>query len=75
MTKNSTLIYFIKNFQADLDNYENGFSGNTIQSELTGINTISKGPSERTIENILNFARIYEVVNTRNAGCTELILN
>jgi hypothetical protein len=32
-------------------------------------------PSEKSIENILDFARVYDVVETENAGYVEMILN
>ena len=75
MRKRSTLIYFVNSLQADLTNCENNFLANFNRLNLTGTDPDGIYPSERVVEDILNFARIYEVLETKTAGHTELILN
>ncbi len=75
MRKHSTLIYFVNNIQADLNNCENELFNSTDRLILTGKATRDEGPSERAVQNILNFARAYEVITTRSTGSTDLILN
>ena len=74
MIKDSTLIYFVNNFQLDLES--NFFE--TIQkneeSFLTEMENLPL-PSEETIESILNFARSYEVLETEETGFVEMNLN
>lgn len=67
----STLIYLVNNFQADLT----GNTGCRSESFFTASENKTFSPSEQTIENILNFARSYEVLKTENTGQVELILN
>ncbi len=73
MTNFSTLIYLVNSFQSEL---------NYIDLIETGINNNSEkfpgtvaAPKDRTIENILNFARSYEVYQTKGAGFVEMNLN
>ena len=74
MKKNSTLIYLIKNFKKqktpDLHRMNTGFESSYAKAEK-GIMT----PSEQTINNILGFAQSYEVMDTKNNGQVEMILN
>ncbi len=70
MKKHSTLIYLVNNFQAE-EAIQNRV-GNVIENELTAMEF---NPSERSIENILNFARSYEVLETESTGYVEMILN
>ena len=70
MKKHSTLIYLVNNFQAE-EAIQNRV-GNVIENELTAMEF---NPSERSIENILNFARSYEVLKTESTGYVEMILN
>lgn len=70
MKKYSTLIYLVNNFQAE-EAIQNRV-GNVIENELTAMEF---NPSERSIENILNFARSYEVLETESTGYVEMILN
>ena len=49
---------------------ENGF-----ENSLTKMVSTEIEPSEQSIENILNFALSYEVLETQNAGYVEMILN
>ncbi len=70
MKKHSTLIYFVNNFQAENTTKSKvGCGGEDLQT------TVDFGPSKRSIENILNFARSYEVLKTESTGYTEMILN
>ncbi len=73
MRNYSTLIYLVNNFQSELTQF------NLIESDINrNPEPVSKkedGPSERIIENILNFSRSYEVCKTKKAGYVELNLN
>ena len=69
----STLIYLVNSFQSEFK------SDNLIE---TSINSTPKkmskapdAPSDRIIDNILNFSRSYEVYETEKAGYVELNLN
>jgi hypothetical protein len=42
---------------------------------LAGMEKAEKAPSDQTINNILNFARSYEVIETEKTGFVEMILN
>lgn len=75
MKKKSTLIYFVNNFQSDLDLICNESINSQNESFLTNMEGAEKVPSDRTIENILNFARSYEVFETEKAGYIEMNLN
>lgn len=74
MKKNSTLIYFVNRFNCDS---ESSMLGSDIQvkGSLTKMENDKKMPSDRTVQNILNFARSYEVLETKEAGYVEMILN
>jgi hypothetical protein len=73
MRNYSTLIYLVNGFQSELNQFSlietsiNGNPGTMLSKE--------EGPSDRIIENILNFARSYEVCKTKEAGYVELNLN
>ena len=73
MRNYSTLIYLVNSFQSEL----NGFSliETSINRNPEKISAKNNEPSDRTIENILNFARSYEVCKTKEAGYVELNLN
>ncbi|QGY45518.1 hypothetical protein GM418_18130 [Maribellus comscasis] len=71
MKEISTLIYFVSNFQADSENSER----ESLDLTLTRMEKSEVGPSERTIENIMNFARSYEVLESEEAGFVEMNLN
>ena len=70
MKKHSTLIYLVNNFQTEEST--TNCVDDVIGNQLT---TMEFEPSERSIENILNFARSYEVLETKSTGCVEMILN
>ncbi|WP_346857443.1 hypothetical protein [uncultured Draconibacterium sp.] len=64
----STLLYFVTDFQ----------SIETTEVDINLEESVAKmdfEPSERTIKNILDFARIYDVVETEETGYVEMILN
>lgn len=67
----STLIYCIKTCGGE-------FSSET-ESELfqsfDAFETVKMEPSKASIDNILNFARSYDVVETKSTGYVEMILN
>lgn len=74
MSKNSTLIYFVNKFQADLSSCSLEETDEQNEGYLAEIDVAENAPSEQTIENILNFARSYEVLETQT-GYVEMILN
>jgi hypothetical protein len=73
MRNYSTLIYFVNSFQSESNQVNLVEAG--INSFLETTPMEDKMPSERSIENILNFARSYEVIETENAGNVEMNLN
>jgi hypothetical protein len=75
MSKMSTLIYFVNCFQADFSSAFLGEMNENSWNELTKTEETEIVPSEQAINNILNFARSYEVIKTVNAGYVETILN
>ena len=70
MKKYSTLIYLVNNFQAEKNTHNRVDDVN--EDPLT---TMELDPSERSIENILNFARSYDVIGTKISGYIDLNLN
>jgi len=73
MRNYSTLIYFVNSFQSELNQVNLVEAG--INSFLETAPMEDKMPSGRSVENILNFARSYEVLETENTGCVEMNLN
>ena len=73
MRNYSTLIYLVNSFQLDL-NHLSLIETNINRNPDTMI-TKNEGPSERIVENILNFARSYEVYKTKKTGYVVLNLN
>lgn len=73
MRNYSTLIYFVNSFQSESNQVNLVEAG--INSFLKTAPMEDKMPSERSIENILNFARSYEVLETESAGYVEMNLN
>lgn len=70
MKKNSTLIYLVNNFQTEDAAYKE--VDKVIGNALTAMDF---EPSKRSIDNILNFARSYEVLESKNTGHVEMNLN
>ncbi len=75
MKKISTLIYFVINFQPEYDSLKIESRQQAPESFLTAMENDEKVPSDQTIESILNFARSYEVLETKKAGYVEMNLN
>ena len=71
MKKVSTLIYFVNSFQADSDLFDEEDLGDTLRE----MEKPEVGPSEQSIDDIMNFARSYEVLETEETGHVEMILN
>lgn len=70
MKKHSTLIYLVNNFHAE------EISPNRVDDVIENpLTAMEYGPSERSLKNILNFARSYEVLETDSAGYVEMNLN
>ena len=74
MRKKSTLIYFVKQFNSDSESISFD-TDDQFERTLTRMEKNEKMPSDRTIQNILNFARSYEVLETEETGYVEMILN
>jgi len=73
MRNYSTLIYLVSSFQSELNHLS--LIETSINSTSEPILKAEVAPSDKTIENILNFARSYEVCKTEKAGYVELNLN
>lgn len=71
MNKDSTLVFFVKSLQSD----STFFKEESQNSPLTEMEEQKAGPSELSIDSIMNFARSYEVLETEEAGYVEMILN
>ena len=74
MKKSSTFIYFVKNFLTQSDAEFDSMNGNSEKS-LTGMDSAGFTPSERSIQTIMDFARSYDVVETKTAGQLEMNYN
>ena len=72
MRKISTLIYFVNNFQNDLEINTEVDLNFEIENFLTAMDN---EPSESSVKNILDFARSYEVLESEKTGFVELNLN
>lgn len=75
MRNYSTLIYLVNSFQSKTESNQVNLIEASINSFLAAMSEAEKVPSDRVIENILNFARSYEVYETENAGYVEMNLN
>ena len=73
--RNSTLIYLVNNFHPEFESFLLNTECEPFESNLAVMDNTEILPSERTIENILNFARSYEVLETEEAGYVEMNLN
>ena len=71
MNKVSTFVYFFNTYQPES---KNNF-GESLNVKSKGMERLDVGPSDRTIENIMNFARSYEVYKTQETGYVEMNLN
>jgi hypothetical protein len=74
MMKKSTLMYFVKQFNSDSESISFD-TDDEYERTLTRMGKNEKLPSDRTIKKILNFARSYEVLETKETGYVEMILN
>ena len=75
MRNYSTLIYFVNGYQSELDSDRYNLVDEDINCFLEMIPDDDIKPSDLVIENILNFARSYEVYETEEAGYVEMNLN
>lgn len=73
MRNYSTLIYLVNSFQSELNQFS--LIETSINRNPETMSKKDKEPSDRIIENILNFARSYEVCKTKDAGYVEMNLN
>lgn len=65
-------MYLIRKFESIPECYDGAERGESVD---TGKINNRLGPSEKSIKNILDFARSYDVVETKSTGCVEIILN
>lgn len=72
MQNYSTLLYFVNNFRNDIEASEFDMAS---RGDGDSITKMDFEPSERSIKNILSFARSYEVLETDSAGYVEMNLN
>jgi hypothetical protein len=75
MKKSSTLMYFVHYLQKDLELNDPATREFSTGGFLDPDGKHMVAPSAKSLNNIMNFARSYEVVKTKNAGCVEMILN
>jgi hypothetical protein len=75
MRNYSTLIYFVNGYQSDEISDQDNLVDDNIDSFLATIPENDNLPSDLVIGNILNFARSYEVYETKEAGYVEMNLN
>ncbi len=73
--RNSTLIYFVNHFPSELESFLVDTENDIPENNLAAMDNTEILPSDRTIENILNFARSYEVLKTEETGYVEMNLN
>ena len=73
MINHSTLVYLVNSFQSELK------SVNLVETKVDGnpenTKEIEHSPPDRIVENILNFARSYEVLESEKVGHVEMNLN
>ena len=74
MMKKSTLMYFVKQFNSDSESISFD-TDDQFERTLARMEQDEIMPSDRTIQNILDFARSYEVLKTEETGYVEMILN
>lgn len=75
MTNFSTLVYLINNFQTDLDAVNFETLETSFESSNSKQNFSVATPREGVVNNILNFARSYDVLKTETTGYVEMNLN
>jgi hypothetical protein len=71
MKNDFTLLYFVNSFRAKKKSTCN-LVDDVVENSLTGM---VFEPSKRSIKNILDFARSYEVIETKKSGHIEMNLN
>lgn len=71
MQKISTLLYCVNFFQADCGEFDVTY----LENAIGALKATENGPSEKSIKNILDFARSYDVLETESTGYVEMILN
>lgn len=74
MIKSSTLIYLVNSFQVDMESTLFKFIQKNEECSITKMESLPL-PSESTIESVLNFARSYDVLETKETGYVEMNLN
>ena len=77
MTKSYTLSYFINTYQMDQSN-STKIGSEEVRGDdmmLKSLGEFQFSPSEQSVQNILNFSKSYEVLNSRLTQSIELIQN
>ena len=72
MRNYSTLLYFVTDFNNDLETIQVPKTEVALEDQHT---VEAFEPSERSVKNILNFARSYDVLETESTGYVEMNLN
>lgn len=73
MRNNSTFFTFLINdFETEAENF---LLDAETEELLMSLDIENFSPEKSSVDRILNFARSYEVVNTKNAGAVEMNLN
>jgi len=75
MSKNSTLIYVVNRTGADKESDLSTLMDEYINNFLDGNPEKGNSPSDRIIDNILNYSRSYDAKKTKSAGYVEMNLN
>lgn len=73
MRNYSTLIYFVNSFHSKSKSVN--LVETNVDSNLEMMSNNEELPSEQIVENILNFARSYDVYETQDVGYVEMNLN
>lgn len=73
MRNYSTLMYLVNKFQSELNQFS--LIETSINRSSETMKKKENEPSDRIIENIMNFARSYEVCKTKEIGHVEMNLN
>lgn len=75
MRKNSTLIYVVNRIKTQKETDVSTRIDEFINNFLDGKPENGKSPSDRIIDNILNYSRSYDAKKTKSAGYVEMNLN
>ncbi len=75
MMKSSTLTYLFNSYNIIPENTSGDNLDACFEELIVDINIDSIEPSEMSVKNVLNFARSYDVEESKLTGYIEMILN